>query len=348
MLGVAAWMLWRRPRFAMSAIPWFGLAVVDLLAFAIPYNSGAPAETYFPAGVPAIARLKELPPARFAGTFRAMPPETSTAYGLADLRGYDALAPERYYRWWAHPGIGDLPESQQGYLARLENPEHPAWSLLNFGYLIGGPNQAAPEGGFKAIEAGEDAILYQAPKLRPRAWVAGRAETLPTAAAVLDRVAKMDFNPDEVVLLDEEVSKEVRDSTKPGDWGNTAFGARGTVVQFLPPAKAEDDRPEVIRLRVSGSSGGYLVLADTYYPGWEASVVDERTGVGHDAPILPAYGVMRAVPLPAERAGSAVRVEFRYRPWSWRVGAMVSAVSLALFVVLFGLSLIPRRPGDPI
>jgi len=122
MLGVAAWMLWRRPRWAMSAVPWFGLAAVDLLAFAVRYNPGAPAETYFPAGVPAIARLKELPPARFAGTFRTMPPETSTAYGLSDLRGYDALAPERYYRWWAHPGIGELAESQQGYLARLENP----------------------------------------------------------------------------------------------------------------------------------------------------------------------------------------------------------------------------------
>src|SRR5439155_20631098 len=74
-LGLAAFLLWRHHKkggntIACAAWPWLCLATVDLLAFAIPYNPGAPADTYFPANVTAVERLKSLPPARFAATFR--------------------------------------------------------------------------------------------------------------------------------------------------------------------------------------------------------------------------------------------------------------------------------------
>ena len=70
-----------------------------------------------------------------------MMPETGTGYGLADPRGYDALAPLRYYRWWEHGNIGKLPKDWYGYLLQIRNPDHPAWSLLNLGYVITAPNQ---------------------------------------------------------------------------------------------------------------------------------------------------------------------------------------------------------------
>ena len=55
----------------------------------------------------------------------------------------------------------------------------------------------------------------------------------------------------------------------------------------------------------------------------------------------PAYGVLRAVELPA--GSSSVVVEFRYRPWSWRVGAMVSLISLCLLALLVGFTLFRSR-----
>jgi hypothetical protein len=352
MLGLFAVLLWRHRRkegstIACAAWPWLLLAVIDLLAFAIPYNPGAPAESYFPSNVAAIEKLKQLRPNRFAGTFRTFMPETSTVYGLADIRGYDALASLRYYKWWTHAGIGNLPDEAQGYLAKLPNPNHAAWSLLNLGYLVTAPDQPAPPADkFKPIDTLPDATIYQATTIRPRAWIAPRAQVYDTIEPVLDRVAKMDFNPDELVLLDRDVawdSRALADADK-SVWSRTGTAStrRAPAVQFLPPLKNEDERPEVIRMEVSGASGGgYLVLADTYLPGWTASVTEPRTGMAKDVPILPAYGVLRAIPLP-ERAGP-VRVELRYRPWSWRVGLMTSASAVCLFILLAGVTILPRR-----
>jgi hypothetical protein len=349
MLGLAALMLWHSSRkrgggIAASPWPWFGLAAVDLLGFAIPYNPGSPVDTYFPGNV-AMQKLSELPPNRLAGTFHTLLPETSTAYGLADLRGYDALAPQRYYKWWKHPGIGDLPASAQGYLSRLDNFEDSAWGLLNFGYLVTGPDQPAPPvDKFKPMDSGDDARIYQATTIRPRAWVAAKAEVFDTIDPVLDRVAKMDFNPDEVVLLDKDVARDQRElaAADKNVWEHAALGAgrlQKPTVEILPATKKEDERPEILRVRVSGARGGYLVLADTYFPGWSATISDGSAGV-KDVPILPAYGVMRAVPLPA--GGGATTVEFRYRPWSWRIGAALSLGAILLFLLLAGLSMIPR------
>src|SRR5688572_19320210 len=96
MLAAAALLLWRHRRIAARPWPWVALSLIDLLAFGAFYNPGAPAETYFPSP-PTIGRLQQLPKHRLTATFRTLMPETSTATGLSDVRGYDALAPMRYY-----------------------------------------------------------------------------------------------------------------------------------------------------------------------------------------------------------------------------------------------------------
>jgi hypothetical protein len=180
-------------------------------------------------------------------------------------------------------------------------------------------------------------------------------------ARVLDRIAaggdKLNFNPDDVVLIDRDIAGKSRlDRWLPNDsqrllderlksdpqfWTRTGMNGARAQVQFLPPAKGETERPEVVRLQVAGAMGGWLVLADSYFPGWTATVTapDERTGspTVKEVPVLPAYGVLRAVPLPAGVPN--VHVEFRYRPWSWRIGATVSMTALCLFVLLVGLTL---------
>jgi hypothetical protein len=364
MLGAGAGLIWWRRRrpgglIAASAWPWVGLAGIDLLAFGAFYNPGTHREAFFPSA-PAIERLRELneqQPARFAGTFRTLIPETATAFGLDDVRGYDALAPRRYYHWWDHSGIADLPEYMQGYLSRFDKPDHPAWRLLNLGYLVTAPHHPAPSPQvWQPVYGGEDANIYQAAAVRPRAWVAPRAEVYDSADQVLDRVAKMDFDADQVVLLDRQVAWDAKYMSgaeqleEPGFWNEGAripAGRRATV-QFLGAPAKEGDRPEVIRLQVSGAmGGGWLVLADSYFPGWTASIVggvseSGRGGsYGQEAAIVPAYGVVRAIRLPPN--SGSLRVEFRYRPWSWRIGAMTSASAAVVLLILIGLSLYSSR-----
>jgi hypothetical protein len=335
MLGIGAVVL-KRKRSQELVAGLFALALVDLLLFAVPFNPGAPVSTYYPINVAAIAKLKNAPPARITGSFRTMMPETATGYGLSDLRGYDALAPLRYYRWWEHGSIGRLPKDWYGYLLQIRNPEHPAWSLLNFGYIISGPNQAAPDPQkFEQVSRGKDAAIYRAKQIRPRAWIAGSAQKYDSSEQVLDRVAKMDFDPEQVVLLDRQIEDPIsRKLALQDDSQNVSDASALTAIGFV-----EQKRPEVISIVVS-QGGGWLVLADTYFPGWAATIVPEN-GKEQPAAIWPAYGVMRAVKLP--NIPSAMIVEMRYRPISWRMGSMISIAAWGIFAILALFTLVMMR-----
>lgn len=86
--------------------------------------------------------------------------------------------------------------------------------------------------------------------------------------------------------------------------------------------------PEKVVVRAALAEPGYLVLSDTYYPGWEAWVD------GQPAAILRADLLFRAVAL---EAGEHV-VEFRYRPASLRWGAGISLAALAVLVAGLGFA----------
>ena len=73
-------------------------------------------------------------------------------------------------------------------------------------------------------------------------------------------------------------------------------------------------------------SESYLVLSDSWYPGWLATVD------GVDVPIERANILFRAVRVPP----GDHTVEFRYEPRSVSTGALVSAGSIGAAVVLFG------------
>jgi hypothetical protein len=88
-------------------------------------------------------------------------------------------------------------------------------------------------------------------------------------------------------------------------------------------------------VEVSAPADGYLVLTDSWYPGWRA-VVD-----GQEAPLLRADLIFRAVYL----AAGEHTVEFSYEPESFRVGAGLSAATLALVAAVWLLAGKKRAPG---
>ena len=98
----------------------------------------------------------------------------------------------------------------------------------------------------------------------------------------------------------------------------------------------EDHQPEYVRLRANTPAEGYLVLADSYYPGWRAWLD------GQPVRILRADIALRAVALPP---GQHV-VEFRFEPMSWRLGTIVSVVawtSLAALGIAYLALMVGRR-----
>ncbi|MEK6573128.1 MAG: YfhO family protein, partial [Chloroflexota bacterium] len=69
---------------------------------------------------------------------------------------------------------------------------------------------------------------------------------------------------------------------------------------------------------------GYVLLSDTYYPGWRASVD------GNPQPILRADYNFRAVAVPA----GTHTVIFEYAPFSVTLGLIITAIALILWMAL--------------
>ena len=82
------------------------------------------------------------------------------------------------------------------------------------------------------------------------------------------------------------------------------------------------DSPNAVTIRAVSESGGFLVLADTFYPGWQATLDGKPTE------ILRANHAFRSVALPPGEH----TVEFRYAPLSFTVGAAISLTTLIIVI----------------
>jgi len=117
---------------------------------------------------------------------------------------------------------------------------------------------------------------------------------------------------------------------------SSSFDPRREVIleSGLPLAEEEptaDDRVEIalyqpqrVVIQAASAQAGYLLLADLFYPGWQARVDGKRVS------ILRADGVLRAVYLPAGEH----TVELIYRPASFFIGGIISLGSVAVWAVL--------------
>jgi hypothetical protein len=116
-------------------------------------------------------------------------------------------------------------------------------------------------------------------------------------------------------------------------------GVRAAPSGPTPPSTAAsvvDDNSERVTVHAVARLRGFLVLDDSAYPGWQASVD------GHPVAWHPANENFRAVPI---GAGSHT-VVFRYDPSSVKVGAVISVLSILalLGIAAAGAILVRRRP----
>jgi hypothetical protein len=90
--------------------------------------------------------------------------------------------------------------------------------------------------------------------------------------------------------------------------------------------------PEEVLLRASLSAPGYVVLSDSYYPGWRAAVDGEPVAIER------ANLAFRSVYVPT----GTHTVRWVYRPTSYRVGLGISAVALLALATAFSIVAIRR------
>jgi uncharacterized membrane protein YfhO len=83
-----------------------------------------------------------------------------------------------------------------------------------------------------------------------------------------------------------------------------------------------------VTIAVETDQPGYLVLPDAYYPGWQATVD------GQPQPIWRANYAFRAVYVPAGQH----TVQFVFDPLIWKVGLVVSGMTLLVLLGWAGLT----------
>ncbi len=102
-------------------------------------------------------------------------------------------------------------------------------------------------------------------------------------------------------------------------------------------ASIVEDETDRVRIRVSDTRPGYLVLADAWYPGWQATLN------GEPAPISPVDGLFRGVALPAGEHD----VIFEFDPPIARIGLAASSATAAFLALVAGFAMI-RRMRRPV
>jgi hypothetical protein len=160
-----------------------------------------------------------------------------------------------------------------------------------------------------APAAGGNFVLYENTDTLPRAYVAHAAKWVPGEDEALDAIAAPGFNPRAQVVLE-------------GGAGGAAAPAEERPVT---PARLARYGPRDVVVECDNPAPGYLVLTDTFYPGWRATVD------GEPSPIYQANFLFRAVPIDAGRH----TIAFHYAPTSFWLGAGSSLAAIAIILLLF-------------
>jgi hypothetical protein len=291
-----------RPRLASGV----AIGVVAVTAFDLVTM----ARGYIPAIEPAAAEPAPPPAVRYAqahvghdrvGGGAGLQPNLAERFGLRGARIHALPALERRTELWLQLG-------GRGMRQRLVTAPLSVQSLFSVKFIFSAPDD---RGGPDTREV--------MPGLRenrlglPRAWLAYRWTPAHGQTDALNRVRRLS-----------ELTKPVIGGAAPPP----ADGLRGAGhVHFL------EDRDRSVVLDVEARRRGFLILGDTYYPGWRAEVD------GRPARVHPANVAFRAVSVPAGRHV----VRFDYRPASVRIGAALTI--LALLVIAGGLLVRELEPN---
>jgi hypothetical protein len=230
-------------------------------------------------------------PAHLQGLRESLLPNLNSAHHLPGVGNYDPLTVGLYR------DLYDILEEQPDTLGEAR----PVINLFAARYVI-------------TDEVLELPLLYAAgPRIYandqslPEAYVVHQARVIEDENARLDALRDARFDPRSEVVLSRSPPVDFR----PG--ANRATGEQLSLSR---------EGPDRILIKAELAAPGYLVLTDTYYPGWRATVD------GEPIEILAANHAFRAVQL--DRGEHTI--VFEYAPLSFRLGAWITGAAIVLLL----------------
>ena len=152
-------------------------------------------------------------------------------------------------------------------------------------------------------------IVYLNQQVFPRCFVVPHSSVIQNDDEAVRFLFSEKFSPGETVVLSQPPEEEVKSG---------ATASQNAMVELKKYNLTE------IILRVKMASPGFLVISDTYYPGWKVSID------GSEGSVYRANICQRAIYL----SSGDHHVRFYFAPSSLRVGMIVSGLSLLLLIAL--------------
>ena len=285
-----------------------GVIALNLFYFGMNYNPSIDSGIIFPEtesikflkNNASISRILPMEP--------ILPPNTGMFYHLYDVRGYDSVEMKRYNKYL---NLAGLEGESSPSLENFSNHNPRLIDLLNVKYILA---EEEINGSNLKLVFDKDVKIYENTDLLPRAFIVSKVKVIRDEARLIEELKSGKFNPEEYVILEEDTNF-VETSTSGGTAEITSYTTNKVVIS------------------ADLSGEGFLVLADTWFPGWKV-FVDRK-----EEKILRANYILRAVYL---KAGEH-EVEFVYSPRSFKIGAAISlATLLGILVVLCGKCILGR------
>jgi hypothetical protein len=227
-------------------------------------------------------------------------------YGVDNIGGFEAIVPRSYMAYSRLAGAKLSPAGRMAIFTKFDSSLLDALALKHV--LL--PAALPMPSRFRKLEDFGSVSLFENRAALPRARLAPSCAIVKDEQEAEARLRDPRFDPRSTVVVESE--RPLPES--PG--GEIAW------------KEAATDR---LALEVSTQGHACLVLADTDYPGWEATID------GRPAPILRANMAFRAVEVPP----GLHRVQFRFRPSSARHGLIASTLFLLLSI---GAAFSRRKP----
>jgi hypothetical protein len=221
-------------------------------------------------------------------------PNLGAIYGLAYVEGSATLMLKNSLLWYES---FQLPDNHRK-IRVLKRSNVKYWVTEAYDQF---PSAQNPRGVKRVIEF-KDVL--------PRAFLVGRSRVVPESE-LLNTYYSEEFDPFKEVLLKEPVAIK-----------NT--------INFSGQVESVNYHPNRVSLKTSQNGEGFLVLLDSWFPGWKAKVD------GNPEQIYRANHFYRGIKL----GPGSHRIEFSYEPVGLTLGAAVSGVT---FILLLFLCFKPQR-----
>jgi hypothetical protein len=297
------------------------LTAFDLLRFAKKWMPFDPKEYVYPK-MPVIEFLKDKTRGidRVFGNFGT---ETQTYFHIPAVEGYDPLYIRRYGEFITTAGDGKI--SQPGrstvYLNKNGLYTEKILNLLGVKYILhtisdGRNIWAFPfwqySNQFELIYKDEKHEVYQNKKVLPRAFLVYDFKVIKEDQEIVDKMLASDFDLGKTIILEENPVVKLSELTKEEK-------GKAEIINYTPTR---------IDINIKTPKPGLLFLSDNFYPGWEA-LVDNKP-----QKIYRADYTFRAIPV----SSGEHKIRLFYNPPSFKIGLMISIISLALIGLLAFLS----------